>query len=67
MGGAGGGAGEGEDEILAELQRKQAELKAVVSNHCDLFSSHSVCEGNLSHAGGIQHGAEKDSLIFSES
>ena len=26
-----GGAGEGEDEILAELQRKQAELKAVVS------------------------------------
>jgi hypothetical protein len=28
-----GGAEEGEDEILAELQRKQAELKAVVSNH----------------------------------
>ena len=27
-----GGAGEGEDEILAELQRKQAELKAVVSH-----------------------------------
>ena len=31
MGGAGGGAEEGEDEILVELQRKQAELKAVVS------------------------------------
>ena len=31
VGGAGGGAEEGEDEILAELQRKQAELKAVVS------------------------------------
>ena len=30
-GGAGGGAEEGEDKILAELQRKQAELKAVVS------------------------------------
>ena len=26
-----GGAAEGEDEILAELMRKQAELKAVVS------------------------------------
>ena len=31
VGGAGGGAEEGEDEILAELQRKQVELKAVVS------------------------------------
>ena len=36
VGEAGGGAGEGEDEILAELQRKQAELKAAVSNHRDL-------------------------------
>ena len=32
-GGAGGRAEEGQDEILAELQRKQAELKAVVSYH----------------------------------
>ena len=32
MVGVEGGAGEGEDEILAELQRKQAELKAVVSD-----------------------------------
>ena len=31
MSGVEGRAGEGEDEILAELQRKQAELKAVVS------------------------------------
>ena len=32
-----GGAEEGEDEILAELQRKQAELKAVVSSQSLVF------------------------------
>ena len=38
MGGVGGGAGEGEDEILAELQRKQAELKAVVSGNNNIYT-----------------------------
>ena len=46
-GGAGGRAEEGENKILTELKRKQAELKAVVS--CMYHNSKKIFAGTKFH------------------